>query len=86
MRGAIEQVYRAYAPVPRNPDVAYCDHCVSAEQVAALHSYPLRKIPAETIGTLLTKGISTWGTEAYFRHFVPSSATPRRWTRRPSTS
>ncbi|MFI7541102.1 hypothetical protein [Actinoplanes sp. NPDC049599] len=71
MRDAIEQVYRAYAPVPLNPDVEYCDHCVSPEQVAALHSYPLREVPAGTIGRLLTKGLSTWGDEAYFRHFVP---------------
>ena len=71
MRDEIEQVYRAYAPVPLNPDVGYCDHCVSAEQVAELHSYPLREIPAGTIRKLLAKGISTWGEEPYFRHFVP---------------
>jgi hypothetical protein len=67
----INQMYRAYAPVPLNPDVEYCAHCVSAEQVAELHSYPLREVPAGTIAKLLTKGLSTWGDEAYFRHFVP---------------
>jgi hypothetical protein len=71
MRDAIEQLYRAYATVPLDPDVAYCDHCVAEKQVTELHSYPLREIPAETIGRLATKGISTWGDEAYFRHFVP---------------
>jgi hypothetical protein len=71
MRDEIEQVYRAYAPVPLDPDVAYCDHCVSADQVAELHSYPLREIPAKTIGKLLAKGLSTWGEEPYFRHFLP---------------
>src|SRR5690349_1496317 len=71
MRDAIEGLYRAYSTVPLNPDVEYCDHCVSAKEVAALHAYPLRGIPAGTIGRLATKGISTWGDEAYFRHFVP---------------
>ncbi|RSM65190.1 hypothetical protein DMB66_17445 [Actinoplanes sp. ATCC 53533] len=71
MRDEIEQVYRAYAPVPLDPDVAYCDHCVSAEQIAELHSYPLREIPAEAIGKLVFKGLSTWGEEPYFRHFIP---------------
>ena len=71
MRDTIEDLYHAYAPVPLDPDVGYCDHCVSAEQVAELHSYPLREIPAETIRKLLAKGLSTWGEEPYFRHFLP---------------
>ena len=71
MRDAIENLYHAYASVPLDPDVGYCDHCVSPEQVAALHAYPLREIPAAALGRLLGKGISTWGSEPYFRHFVP---------------
>jgi hypothetical protein len=71
VRDAIEQLYQAYAPVPLNPDVGYCGHCISPAEVTALHSYPVREIPVRTIGRLLTKGISTWGDEDYFRHFVP---------------
>jgi hypothetical protein len=68
---SVNELYRAYALVPLNPDVDFCHHCVSPEQVAALHSYPLREIPADTIRRLLTKGLSTWGDESYFRHFLP---------------
>jgi hypothetical protein len=71
VREAIDDLYRAYAPVRLDPGVEFCDHCVSREQVEALHAYPLREIPAATIAKLLTKGLSTWGTEAYFRHFIP---------------
>jgi hypothetical protein len=71
VRDVIEDLYTAYAPVPLDPGVDHCDHCVSAEQVAALHAYPLREIPAEVMRKLLAKGITTWGDERYFRHFVP---------------
>jgi hypothetical protein len=71
VREVIEELYTAYAPVPLDPDVGYCDHCVSPAQVAALHAYPVREIPAEVIAQLLAKGVSTWGDERYFRHFVP---------------
>ena len=71
MRDAIDDLYRAYAPVPLDPDVDFCAHCVTSEQVAALHAAPLREIPAKTIGRLLAKGITTWGDERYFRHFIP---------------
>jgi hypothetical protein len=71
VRDTIEDLYRAYAPVPLDPGVGYCDHCVAPEQVAALHAEPLRKIRAETIAKLLAKGVSTWGDERYFRHFLP---------------
>ena len=71
MQEVIDALYRVFAPVPLDPGVGYCSHCVSQEQVATLHSYPLREIPAEAIHTLLAKGVSTWGDEAYFRHFLP---------------
>ena len=71
MRDAIEDLYRAYASVPLDRNVAFCDHCVTAEEVAALHALPLREIPARKIGRLIFKGTSTWGDERYFRHFIP---------------
>jgi hypothetical protein len=71
VRDAIEDLYRAYAPVPLDPDVAFCDHCVTAEEVAALHAVPLREASAQQIGRLVFKGLNTWGDERYFRHFIP---------------
>ena len=71
MQEVIDALYRVFAAVPPDPGVGCCSHCVSEEQVAALHSYPLREFPAEPIHKLLAKGVSTWGDEAYFRHFPP---------------
>ena len=71
MQEVIDALYRVFAAVPPDPGVGCCSHCVSEGEVAALHSYPLREFPAEPIHKLLAKGVSTWGDEAYFRHFLP---------------
>ena len=72
MQREIENLYQAYAHYRLIPDVAYCDHCITPDRVAALHAAPLRQAPAEHVAKLMTKH-STWGDDEfrYYRHFLP---------------
>ena len=67
---AIENLYRAFARYPVIKDVSYCrDHCVTADEVAALHRTPLREINYEQMYALVAN-IGTWGDDIYFYHFA----------------
>ena len=68
---AAEELYRAYAAVPLDPHVDYCDHCVTEAEVRALHATALRDLTAEQLGPFLFSSTTTWGDIAYFRHFLP---------------
>ena len=66
-----EELYSVYAAVPLDPDVDYCDHCVTEAEVRALHTTPPRELTAGQLGPLLFSSTTTWGDIAYFRHFLP---------------
>jgi hypothetical protein len=68
---ASDRLYAAFAryPLPARPDV--CDHCVTAAEVAATRARPLRLLTADDLHPFMWHGLSTWGDEAEFKHFLP---------------
>lgn len=63
-------LYLAFA-APRPTDVAGCPCCVDDRHRAALMSAPLRALPAADLSRFAFKAMTTWGTAADYRYFLP---------------
>ncbi|SBT37460.1 hypothetical protein [Micromonospora auratinigra] len=68
---AVTRLYAAFADRPRPVTMAYCDHCVSAEEVAALLRVPPRALTADQLRRYATKCVSTWGDVDDLRRLLP---------------
>jgi hypothetical protein len=70
---AIAEQYLAFER-PRPTSIEGCPCCVSAEDLAALISVPLRELSYEQLGTYAGAAMSTVGTIEDFRYFWPRLA------------
>jgi hypothetical protein len=68
---ALEQLYSVYARYPLPERSAFCDHCVSPDDVAETRSKPLRELTANDLDRYAWNALSTWGDLAEFKHFMP---------------
>jgi hypothetical protein len=65
----IERVYEVFA-APRPRVVEYCDHCVTAEDVAPFTTVPLRELTAEQVETYWLRS-GKIGDENFARYLLP---------------
>ncbi len=68
---AVETLYDVFSLYPLAQKVEGCPCCVSAQDEAALHVRPLRRMTAEDLRRYAFKALSTWGDANDFRHFLP---------------
>jgi hypothetical protein len=68
---ASERLYTAFARHPLPASTSFCDHCVTAAQVAATRARPLHLLTAEALHPFMWHSLSTWGDETEFKHFLP---------------
>ncbi|MQY05757.1 hypothetical protein [Actinomadura macrotermitis] len=60
--------FGAYRP-PREGD--FCEHCLRAEDVAALRNAPLRELAEPDLFPYLIKAMGTWGGVEEYKYFLP---------------
>jgi hypothetical protein len=72
LEDAVDGLYAAFAHWRRPAAMDYCSHCVSHDDVERLLAPgPLREIPAETLRSYTADVLSTAGSAADFRYFLP---------------
>ena len=72
LEAAVDGVYAAFAGYRRPTDIDYCGHCVRPGVVEGLLApTPLREIPAERLHNYTSDVLSTAGSLADFRYFLP---------------
>lgn len=70
----VEKLYRVFARYPLPPRIEGCPCCVGPEREGALHRVPLRALREAELGFYAFKALSTFGTVADFKHFLPRIA------------
>lgn len=70
LASAIDDLYATFANY-RVDRVEGCPCCVSAEDIQRLHSRRLRDLTGEDLSRFAFKALSTWGTLADLKHFLP---------------
>jgi len=68
---AVEELYAAFASVPRPAELPGCPCCVGPDAGAPLLARPLRRLSAEELATYAFRALTTWGDVAEFRYFAP---------------
>lgn len=69
---AIDRLYVAFAREPRPVDLEHCPCCVSDDQIdELLRSGSRRTMPADAVADYATHALTTVGSAADFRYFLP---------------
>jgi hypothetical protein len=68
---AIERLYTAFAAYPLHNYVEGCPCCISPSDQATIRAKPLRSLTERDLGRYAAKALTTWGTVADFKHFLP---------------
>lgn len=68
---AIEQLYRVFARYPLLDTMRGCPCCVSESAQTSLRAKPLRMLGGDALEHYAFKAMTTWGTTADFKHFLP---------------
>ncbi|GAA2157860.1 MULTISPECIES: hypothetical protein [Glycomyces] len=72
LSAALNRLYAAFAHIPRPTAIEACPHCWTNRDTAALLApVPLRDMTADMLRRYAAKALTTVGTEADFRYFVP---------------
>lgn len=71
LQEAIEGLYSTFAVYPLRPSIEGCNHCISPEDHARIHSRPLRELTADDLEEYSYSAMNTWGNEDDLRHFLP---------------
>lgn len=66
-----KSLYATFNAYPKPIRVEGCPCCVSAADQAALHRKPLRQLEPDDLNQYAFKAISTWGSVADFKHYLP---------------
>jgi hypothetical protein len=66
--GACGRLYAAFA---RYPLPTTTDHCVTADEVAATRTRPMRLLTAADLRPFMSHAASTWGDIVELKHFLP---------------
>ncbi|MFB4314720.1 hypothetical protein [Actinomadura sp. 21ATH] len=69
--GAAEDLYAAFAAVPRPARLEGCPCCVAPGEGRALLGRPLRALTAGDLARYAAKALTTWAGEEEFRYFAP---------------
>lgn len=67
----LEELYAAFARVPRPAAVEGCPCCVGADEGARLLARPPRSLSAGELSRFAAKALSTWGGPEDVRYFAP---------------
>ncbi|WP_353543535.1 hypothetical protein, partial [Deinococcus xinjiangensis] len=68
---ALENVYAAFASVPRPKKIEGCPCCTTPERLAALTAGPLRSLDEELLSWYGFKSMTTIGDEQDYLYFIP---------------
>jgi hypothetical protein len=72
LSAALNRLYVAFAHIPRPTAIEACSHCWTDRDTAALLApVPLRDMTADMLRRYAAKALTTVGTEADLRYFVP---------------
>ncbi len=71
LTGAVEELYRVFAPYRRTPMDEYCPCCVNEDEYARLVDLELRDVTREAIDQYMCNAIFTWGNVNGFKRFLP---------------
>lgn len=77
---AVGRLYEAFARYPVGSAVVGCSCCVSQDAQRELARAELREVPADLLRRYAFKAMTTWGSAADFKHFLPAI-----WDRMTST-
>src|SRR4051812_29634791 len=84
VRATVENLYRAFAAVPRLRDIDGCPCCIDRKEVGVLLSKPLRSVTPEELSAYAASAFLTVGDAADYRYFLPrilevTAADPAWW-------
>lgn len=68
---AVEDLYAAFAEVPRPADLPGCSCCVLPDEGRPLLQRPLRGLDADDLSSYAAKALNTWAGPEEFRYFAP---------------
>lgn len=68
---AIADLYDAFAGYSMSDPIDYCDHCVSADEVAEIRRTPLRDLTSDHLWTISSNIVLTFGGLTDFKFFLP---------------
>ncbi|MEM7557395.1 MAG: hypothetical protein AAF378_25570 [Cyanobacteria bacterium P01_A01_bin.84] len=71
LKDGIENLYKAFADVPKPHFVDGCPCCIERQEIGVLLSKPLRKISANELAPYAASVFLTVGSEADFQYFLP---------------
>ncbi|HZS10473.1 MAG TPA: hypothetical protein VFD58_36935 [Blastocatellia bacterium] len=71
LRDAIEGLYTAFSHYPLRPHVEGCPCCVETSDQETIRARPLRKLTGQDLEKYAFKAVTTWGSEADWKHFLP---------------
>jgi hypothetical protein len=74
VEGAIVRLYDVFAGYRYRASMPACAHCVSDEDLLALGSQPLDRLPAPLLGRYTIKAVSTWGEVSDLKWLLPRLA------------
>lgn len=67
----VEELYAAFADVPRPVELEGCPCCVGPDEGRPLLARPLRALSAAELARYAAKALNTWGGPADFHYFAP---------------
>ncbi|MEM7591281.1 MAG: hypothetical protein AAF383_07150 [Cyanobacteria bacterium P01_A01_bin.83] len=83
LKDGIEELYRAFADVPKPHFVDGCSCCIGRKEISVLLSKPVRKISAGELASYAASVFLTVGNETDFQYFLPRifelSVTEKGW-------
>lgn len=71
LRTATQALYAAFARYPLAAHVSACPHCVDETDHGRLYEAPLSALSGAALSRYAFKALTTWGTAADFKHFLP---------------
>lgn len=71
LRQSIERLYLVFSRYPLKKMIEGCPCCTTDEDHDRIHSKPLRELASVDLDRFAMKALSTWGSEADLKHFLP---------------
>jgi hypothetical protein len=69
---AVDGLYSAFSSATQSPNSESSPFsAITAEQIAALYSKPLRSLTVDDLQRYARAAMTTWGTEQEFKHYLP---------------
>lgn len=68
---AIEKLYSVFSVYPYNSTIEGCPYCISNTDQEKIHSKQLTELAEEDLARYTAKAMTTWGSTADFKHYLP---------------